>query len=266
MIEAGKSAYELLESVLRLLELDRLDDANIENRLAGAFRATARPQNALVLLAWLNSARMKVAIPKRGRSFNSEALKAVAVNFKDLTNKDDGPVEAIKRLLENGVRVVHHANLKKISVDGAAFWINEEMPVIVLSLRRRRLDNFWFTLLHELGHILNDGYFSDYDYSEFETVSITDNREERANRFAADTLIQPDLWKYILQRCDTKYIARRMLLGFAYVANVHPAVIAGRLRKEGVVPWTHFNTGVFGETIEVDEVISTIESLQAATA
>jgi len=261
MIKAGKSAYELLESVLRLLQLDKLDDAHIENKLAGAFRTTARPQNALTLLAWLNSARKKAGPKKTGRSFNRKAIEAEVDNFKYLTNEEDGPIKVINILWNNGVRVIHHANLKKISVDGAAFWIDEETPIVVLSFHLKRLDNFWFTLMHELGHILIDGFFTNYDYSEFRIGKGAGHIEEQANRFASDALIPPDLWAYIVKRCDTKYLSGRMLHGFASVADVHPAIIAGRLKKEGIVEWDHFNKGVFGETIDVDKVISTIDSL-----
>jgi len=270
MIEAGKSAYELQESVLRLLKLDKLDDADNENRLAGAFRTTARPQNELTLLAWLNSARKKAGTIKTGRSFNRKAVEAEVDNFKYLTKEEDGPIEIIKILWNNGVQVIHHAGLRKISVDGAAFWIDEETPVIVLSFYKKKLDNFWFTLLHELGHIINEGFFTDYDYTEFISKAGADSCEVNANKFAADILMPVEQWRQFIGLCKTWYSSgypsRYMVLDFAERVRVHSAIVAGRLRKEGIVPWTHFNTGVFSETIDIDKAISTIDSLQDATA
>lgn len=259
MVKAGKSAYDLMISVLKLLQLESLDESCIQLKLKGALRTAKRDQNLLAILAWLNSARREVDKYQLLNRYDTKQIKTIVNNFRELTRKDNGPLEVTKMLWDNGIQVIHYSHLKKTSIDGAAFWIDRDNPVIVLTLRRKRLDNFWFTLFHELGHIINDGYFTYYDYSEFKSTDASDSREKCPNKFAADILIPPDLWTHLKHRCaSSKYISGSMLRSFACVANVHPAIVAGRLRKERVVPWSHFNKGDFGATINIDDIISVI--------
>ena len=66
---------------------------------------------------------------------------------------DDGPLLAKKFLNKHGIYFFIEKHLPKTHLDGAVFLLKNNCPVIVLTLRFDRIDNFWFCLFHELAHL-----------------------------------------------------------------------------------------------------------------
>ncbi|MEP4444543.1 MAG: XRE family transcriptional regulator, partial [Hyphomicrobiales bacterium] len=105
-----------------------------------------------------------------------------------LSRKKDGPRLAVDMLREHGIVLILERQIPGLKLDGAAFLINE-VPVIGLSLLRDTIDNFWFTLLHEVAHVvlhyrtgLSVGFFDDMENSKL------DELEQEANEFAGNLL------------------------------------------------------------------------------
>lgn len=131
---------------------------------------------------------------------------------------------------EAGVAIVFVPELKKCPISGVARWLTPDKALIQLSLRYKTEDQFWFSFFHEAGHIMNDPKKS---------VSIddgnghgTDEREERANRFAADMMI-PAVNASRLQTLTTQ----PKVTQFAKEIGIAPGIVVGRLQREGVLPW-----------------------------
>src|SRR3546814_16852084 len=94
-----------------------------------------------------------------------------------------------------GVRVVVERHLPKTYLDGAAMLLDGKDAIIALTLRHDRLDNFWFVLFHELGHIvrhrnrgLEDGFFDE------DSAPARIAFEEEAVDFAWNALVPDELW------------------------------------------------------------------------
>jgi len=146
-----------------------------------------------------------------------------------LSAHSDGPVLAEKMLLEYGIVLIVERQIPGLKLDGAAFLIND-VPVIGLTLLKDTIDNFWFTLLHEIAHIklhyrtgLAIGFFDDI------TNSDIDDLEQEANDFAGDLLIPEEKWRRSPARISNDPSAINM---FAKHLNIHPAIVFGRIRKE----------------------------------
>ncbi len=78
-----------------------------------------------------------------------------------LTKRQDGPQRAVILLAEKGIVLIVERHLSGSYLDGAAMLADGDTPVVGLTLRYDRLDNFWFVLMHELGHVflhLFDGF------------------------------------------------------------------------------------------------------------
>jgi HTH-type transcriptional regulator / antitoxin HigA len=140
-----------------------------------------------------------------------------------------GPLNAAEYLYKRGVVVIIEPHLPKTYLDGAAFLVREQ-PVIGMTIRFDRIDNFWFVLLHELGHIflhhssgLDDGFFDDMD-ADAETAL-----EQQADDFAYDALIPKELWKTSPARFAKSVEPMRK---FAQSIGVHEAIVVGRVRRE----------------------------------
>lgn len=147
-----------------------------------------------------------------------------------LTRSKDGPKQAQELLLSKGIILVTEKHLSGTYLDGAAMLDRDGRPVIGLTLRFDRLDNFWFVLLHELGHVflhLMDGLR--YDFFDEEETSGDDKIEREADAFALDNLIPEAKWDECLSRFALSDEAVRI---DAKNLGVDASIIAGRIRKE----------------------------------
>ena len=143
---------------------------------------------------------------------------------------EDGPRRAQGHLAKHGIALVIERHLPRTHLDGAALCLLDGRPVIGLTLRYDRIDNFWFSLMHELAHV---SLHLDCDENELfiDDLSLTgdDPLEEEADTMAQDALIPPQLWETSPVRERATILA---VYDFAREAEVHPAVIAGRVRHE----------------------------------
>lgn len=133
-----------------------------------------------------------------------------------------------------GVHFVIVPHLSKTYLDGAAFWLNAH-PVVALTLRYDRIDNFWFTLMHELGHIVaghEGGYLDNLD-------ELPESpEEEESNQLARDWLIDPDDLAGFVQRTQP-YFSHEKIFEFAASQERHPGIVVGRLQHEEVIGYSH---------------------------
>ena len=147
-----------------------------------------------------------------------------------LSVHEDGPRRAQQRLAAHGIALVIERHLPRTHLDGAALCLLDGRPVIGLTLRYDRIDNFWFSLMHELAHV---SLHLDCDENKLfiDDLSLTgeDPLEDEADALAQDALIPPQLWETSPVRERATILA---VYDFARSVDVHPAVIAGRVRHE----------------------------------
>lgn len=183
-----------------------------------------------VLLSWKAQVtrRAEQIIGKeqlRYRPLNLSWLKQLA----KLSQIADGPVKAQELLKKYSIVLVIERNIPGMEVDGAAFLV-DGIPVIGLTLRRDATDNFWFTLMHEVAHVilhyrtgLASGFFDDVEHVE------VDEFEEEANRFASNLLIPEEVWSRSPARIAKNPLPIENL---AKQLDIAPAIIYGRIRFE----------------------------------
>ena len=165
-----------------------------------------------------------------------------------LTRFKDGPKRAQALLLSKGIILITEKHLSGTYLDGAAMLDRNSRPVIGLTLRFDRLDNFWFVLLHELGHVflhLMDGLR--YDFFDEEDTAGDDKVERDADAFALDSLIPESKWDECLSRFALSEEAVRI---DAKNLGIDPSIIAGRIRKE------RGDYTILGGLIGQDQVVS----------
>lgn len=187
-------------------------------------------ENELALMAWgarviQLAAAAPVTSPWRADALDADFVTALA----RLSARADGPRQASAALGGIGIRLVVERHLPGTHLDGAALLLPDGAPVVALTLRHDRLDNFWFTLCHELAHIAlhlrrpNEGWIAD------DLEAAGDAREQEADARAARWLIPTRAWSRFAARGDHSPTA---VLALAGQLGVHPAVVAGRVRRE----------------------------------
>ena len=170
-----------------------------------------------------NIIALKNEVPKL--DFTEENLSELSHESVDVEK-----LPLIKQILLNhGIILVYQESIPGMKLDGASFLLDEKIPVIGMTLRYSRLDNFWFVLFHELSHIilhydkLQTPIFDDLDEESEEEI------EMEANGLALNSLIPRYKWR----TCDLHYNANEInVYSFAKELNIHPAIVAGRYQKE----------------------------------
>ena len=162
-------------------------------------------------------------------SVDLEFLRSVT----KLSRHSDGPARAKKFLAQHGIRLVVVKHLSRTHLDGAALRLVDRMPVISLTLRYDRLDNFWYCLAHELAHVGRHFAHDDAQpyVDDFSATSLPGGQlpkeEQEADEWANEALVPQSVWQssaVISNPSPTNVIALADDLG------VHPAIVAGRVR------------------------------------
>ena len=224
---AKKSVEEIVEGFIAGMGLK---DAGV------AFRRTLSgdaptPTTKYALYAWLarviqKTRELETTLPSYAKEAVDEHLIKKLVQ---LSRFEDGPKKAVNLLNEYGIAVIFEPQLKGTMLDGAALKDLNGRPIIALTLRYDRLDNFWFTIVHELIHVWK--HIDDVDEAILDDLdhATDEKREVEANRIARDAFIPRSLWK----RTDA-YLkpSKESIASLAKELKIHPAIVAGRLRKE----------------------------------
>ncbi len=141
-----------------------------------------------------------------------------------------GPLLAEEFLARHGIALIIEPHLSRTRLDGAAVLSDVDWPVIGLTIRYDRLDNFWYCLMHELAHLAlhlkapGDGFYDDLDTEDDE-----DTREREADEMAREALVPGDIWGQSPARSLRSPEAAQHL---AEKLRIHPAIVAGRMRYE----------------------------------
>lgn len=157
---------------------------------------------------------------------NQDFLRKVA----KLSRSEDGPWLACDFLLQYGIAVIIEEYLPQTYIDGAAMMAPSGQPVIGLTLRRDRIDNFWFVLMHELVHIWRHVLSpSSLFFDDLDKEASTDRQEKEADELAREALIPRSVWDRSHARVLRSPDAAKLL---ADELAIHPAIVAGRMRWE----------------------------------
>jgi HTH-type transcriptional regulator/antitoxin HigA len=145
----------------------------------------------------------------------------------------DGPRLAVSFLADRGIALVIEPHLPSTRLDGAAMIGRSGAPVIGLTLRQDRLDNFWFTLMHELVHAWKhldaERHRAIVDENIETNGKDISEIEREANEIAAEILIDREAWQASQVRLSP---SASSIQEFATRMQVSPAIVAGRVRHE----------------------------------
>lgn len=224
--QARKSADDLLPAFFRVAAYDWAPSAFHRRSV----RASTNTQQA-ALAAW--EARVSTLAERRRPIVAFDPAKVTADWVRGLvalSPRADGPKCAEAYLRDAGIALVVEPHLPGTLLDGAALRTASNQFIVALTVRHDRLDNFWFTLLHEIGHlalhIRTDRYSAIFDETESPDQSPI---EAEADLFAQEALLPMDQWKLCVSRFSR---TERAVETDAAKLGIHPAIIAGRIRRE----------------------------------
>jgi HTH-type transcriptional regulator/antitoxin HigA len=192
------------------------------------------------IAAWVREAEL-VAQELELAEFDDARLRSSFDELRRLTRK---PADQIMDPLQTicaraGVAVVLVPELRNTGISGCARWLSDNKALLGLTLRYKTDDQLWFTIFHEIGHILlhksKRSFVLDNaaeDLSDRVIDPEMQQYEMEANRFSADTLIPPHaLSDFIRQEAFTN----DSIHDFAEFVGVGPGIVVGRLQREGLL-------------------------------
>lgn len=184
-------------------------------------------------LAWLFRVRA-MAGQQIVPPYSREKLLAAIQKLQTFVQAQEETRHVPRILAEAGIRLAFVESMAGSKIDGACFWLADDKPVIGMSLRYDRIDNFWFVLRHELEHVLqedgkNNGPIIDTDIG-------SDNGElheceMRANEAAANFCVPSDQLENFMARIQPYFSEQKVLL-FAQRIKVHPGLVVGQLQRK----------------------------------
>jgi len=194
--------------------------------------------------AWLRRARL-LANAVHTERFTSSSVDVALEKLRPLMTHAEEARHVPRVLAECGIRFLIIEHLPQTRIDGVCLWLDQRRPVIALSMRYDRLDYFWFTLMHELGHVsrqdgLTTALAPDVDLvgEKAALTNLKPEEEQLADIFASEhTIKQSDMDNFIAR--VKPLFSKVKIQGFALRQGVHPAIVIGQLQHKGAIHWSH---------------------------
>lgn len=224
---------DLLEA--QMARFFEVKTANNIPHIAHAAKKTRYDDTPPAQVAWLYRAR-QVARETVTQPYSEKALRCALAPLRALIVAPEEARHVPRLLSDCGVRFVLIETLPTAKIDGACFWLDDRKPVVALSMRHDRIDNFWFVLRHELEHVLRrDG--RDAGRIDFELeganagvdASLPPEEREANSKAAEFCVASKELDSFIARK--RPFFSERDLLAFALRLQVHPGIVAGQLRR-----------------------------------
>ncbi len=243
MIKKGWLSYYLRTDDLieQVKSFWNITDSNLSfmNKPASCFKKSGafNLYEKYYALTWLQMAKQSSGFFKTG-AYSKSRMEKLADKFTQYTREADGIEIFLKDLYSAGVSFFILSRLRKTYLDGAAF-VHEGRPIVVYTARHDRVDNFWFTLAHEIAHVLlhlSDGKGEYLDRMDQKRSGL---KEEQADAFALKIIKAKEIIDYYAP--FKQYISVARVRQCAQAIQVGEALVVGVLQYCGVVPYRNLN-------------------------
>lgn len=206
----------------------------LANYRSGINNSTISEKNVINARAWLQTA-LNFSKLIETAPFNADRLRFYLPEIRKMTLQE--PENFIPRLqnifAECGVAFVLLPHLKNSGINGVVKWVSPNRVVLAMNDRRAYADTFWFSLFHEIKHVLQQKTKTVFlNAGSKEMQEIDAKLEMEADEFAQNYLIPA---KDFRRFSPTKYTTDAQIIQFAKSIGIHPGVVAGRLQHDGII-------------------------------
>lgn len=234
-VKATRSRIEKVKELRRYFAVASLTNLTEVRSYAPAFRQTNKGAvSHEALAAWLRAGELE-ARSIETQPFDTKRLRAMLPELRVLSREpaEHFALQLKDKLAKCGVALVLLPHLPKTYTNGATFWLTKEKAVLMMTLRGSWADIFWFSLFHELGHIL---------LHDKRHVFLEDGdpdpqwreQEEEADRFAQQTLIPTEAYETFI--ATTLRFTSANIRAFAESQGICPGIVTGRLQHDKKLP------------------------------
>lgn len=236
-VEPTRDAKEKIINLRKFFSVASLSfDTELKSRLA--FRKSNNDNFSFEsLLCWIRYGEIqssKDVYPK----YNEEKLSNSVSEIRDLVSKPFLSVlDEIKSILTDcGISLVYEPHLPNTYVNGVAYKMTSDKAIIMISDRGKKDDILWFTLFHEIGHLLKHSkkeIFVDQEKDEKNDIEL------EADEYSRNVLINDKIFNDFVK--SKSYLYERGIKAFAKENNISAGIVVGRLQKEKYIGWNEYN-------------------------
>lgn len=205
---------------------------------AASFRASPAFQASPTAVAsWLRWGE-RLAAQVETAPFDARRLRQIVPTIRALTRQADfmQTVAHVQELLASaGVVLLLTPEFSGTHLSGVSRWLATDRALIQLSMRHKSNDHFWFSLFHEIGHLLER---KRADYLDLEDGVSDDEAEREADRFARDALVPPAQYSSFV---EVHVFTGQAVRDFAKELGIAPGLVVGRLQRDGHLDKSHLN-------------------------
>lgn len=228
IIPAREAKDDLVLSLRKVLQISNL--ANLRDVITiGAFRIASKASiNPYVLGAWIRLCQIAGDNSSTESQFEISRIDNLIAEIKQIMLKNDGNIQTDLNLVLGKYGIVFSVvkNFRGAPVQGYISQKNDGTYQMVLTIRGSYADIFWFSLFHELGHIVNGDIGKT---AKFIDDGSDLDKEKAADIFASNKLLNPESYASFINCGDFSIDA---IKAYALSQNVMPYVVIGRLQKE----------------------------------
>ena len=228
-VSSTKNKYERVKNLRKYFEIASFKNLNDCLFPRVVYRKLSiKDDNDYKLLAWVQKAKAEARNIFTNK-INISRLKQNLSTIRSLSllSADEFPSKLVSILADCGIALVLLPHISGTFLHGATFIDNDKI-VIALTLRGKDADKFWFSLFHELGHIV-------YNHLSFE---YENSFEEIADSFARNTLIPTDDYNNLINSYN---FTTESISIFAEQIGIPAGIIVGRLQNDHIIPYTALN-------------------------
>lgn len=222
----------MVKKIYNVQSFEQLVNLKAQPTYARFRKSTKLINDPVNIIGWVKLIQFK-AQPIKVANFDNDNKILLMENLRRLLAENKNTLERVKQLLsEFGIKLVYQHKGEKTPVDGISFW-SDGNPAIGMSLRHNRLDNYAFTLFHELGHIYehlvnnNNAEFIDLINNREDDIYKDSIEEKEANDFAHYFLMDNTSWNTFFER--NLNFSDPLIISFAEEIGVHPCIVRGRI-------------------------------------
>lgn len=231
---------DIKEKVSNLCKFFRIADLRImlEPDFLVNFRTGSKcddEKNVINSRAWIQTV-MNISKGIETKPYNAEKLKEYLPELRSMTvQTPDVFLPRMREIFaECGVAFVLLPHLKNSGVNGAVKWVNEDRVVLAMNNRGLDADKFWFSLFHEIRHVLQQKIKTVFISSTVEEMmGMNEALENDADKFATNYLISPIDYRRF---APSRYTSDDEIIRFADSIGIHPGIVAGRLQHDHIIP------------------------------
>jgi HTH-type transcriptional regulator/antitoxin HigA len=220
-----------IAQIKRIYDIENIDDLVdlfASHKNLAFYRKSAKLKiDDVNMLGWSKVVEFQ-ANEMQMKSFKETEIPKLIEELKSIFYENDNVITKVTLKLSNyGIKSIFLQKFEKTPIDGYSFWSGKN-PAIGMTLRHKRIDNFAFTLFHELGHItLHIAKNKDKKFLDITGYDQKDLCEKEANEFAKINLISPNQWNQLLK--VFRPLNDKNIIAFSKLYKISPAIVLGRL-------------------------------------